>query len=157
MSMELSYELTGPGWATCTLRVGEQVATVTASYLSDALADLASATAAALRGHPRPSASFAEEPGEYRWLLEPRPGGRGRIRILEFPWLWSGRSDEEGAVLLDGECRLRTFAGAVVSELQRLARIHGPEGYRDQRIEHDFPAERLAELQELLEGPSGDV
>ena len=154
MAVEFSYELIGTGWAKCTLRVGEQVATVTASCLSDGLADLASATAAALRGHPRPSASFADEPGEYRWILEPTADGQVRIRILEFPELWRQRPDEEGVVLLDGECRLQTFAGAIVSELKRLERKHGHEGYHNE-WEHDFPAERLAELQGLLKRPSG--
>ena len=43
MGVEFSYELTGAGWAECTLRIGEQCVTVTASYLSDALGDLAAA------------------------------------------------------------------------------------------------------------------
>jgi len=59
-------------------------------------------------------------------------------------------------VLMDGECRLRTFAGALVSELQRLERTYGAVGYREQWGRHDFPSERLAELQGLLkEGSRG--
>jgi hypothetical protein len=71
MSLAFSYQLQGHGWAECRLEIDDQHATLTASYLSDALGDLASATTAALRGHPRPTASFAEEPGEYRWIFEP--------------------------------------------------------------------------------------
>jgi len=154
MSVTFSYELTGIGWATCTIRVGEQAKTVTASYLSDALADLASAAAAALRGHPRPCASFIDEPGEYRWILGPRSGGRVRIQILEFGQFWRRRPDEEGVVLFDGECRLRTFAGAIVSELQRLKKEHGIEGYRQKWVKYEFPEARLEELEELLKAPS---
>jgi hypothetical protein len=157
MGVTFSYELTGSGWADCTVRIGDQVAKVSASYLSDALADLASATAAALRGHPAPSASFAEEPGEYRWILEPRAEGRVRVRVLEFPELWGGKPDNEGVVLLDAECRLRTFAGAIVSELQRLEAKHGQAGYRRLWVQYDFPTERLAELQGLLKGPDEGV
>ena len=58
MGVQLSYELVGAGWAKCTIRVDDATATVTASYLSDALDDLASAVSAALRGHPHATASF---------------------------------------------------------------------------------------------------
>lgn len=150
MSVTFAYRLQGHGWAECTLHIEDQRATVTASYLSDALGDLASATTAALRGHPRPTASFAEEPGEYRWILEPLADGRLRVRVLEFSSLPSDRPDEEGSVLLDTVCRLRTFAGAVLSEIQRLEREHGVAGYREQWGRHDFRANRLAELQKLL-------
>ena len=157
MSVQFSYELTGSGWSECTLRIDGHVASVTASYLSDALADLASATAAALRGHPRAVASFAEEPGEYRWILEPRPAGRVRIRVLEFPEFWGHEPDEKGSVLLDAECRLRTFAGAVVSELQRLLAQFGREGYKDRWIEHDFPFDQMVAIQELLRNTPSDI
>jgi hypothetical protein len=156
MSVTFSYELTGRGWAECSVRIGEKVTKVSASYLSDALADLASATAAALRGHPAACASFAEEPGEYRWILEPRVGGQVRVRVLEFPEFGGRQPDDEGIVLLDGECRLRTFAGAIVSELQRLEAKHGQEGYRRVWGKHEFPAERLVELQALLKGAGGE-
>jgi hypothetical protein len=155
MGVTFSYELTGRGWAECTVSIDGNSATVSASFLSDALEDLASATAAALRGHPSPSASFTEEPGEYRWILEPRANGQVRVRVLKFPELWSGKPDGEGAVLLDGECRLRTFAGAIVSELQRLKTKHGYEGYRRLWVNHDFPEGRLVELQALLKGSGG--
>jgi hypothetical protein len=151
MGVDISYNLTGTGWAECTLRVDDASVTVTASYLSDALGDLASAATAFLRGHPRPTASFTEEPGEYRWILEPLSGGRVRIRILEFTQMWGRRPDEDGKQIFQAECRLRTFAGALVSELQRVEQVYGTAGYRETWVQHDFPADRLAELQELLE------
>jgi len=46
MSVQISYELAGTGWAECVIRINDATATVTASYLSDALDDLASAVAA---------------------------------------------------------------------------------------------------------------
>ena len=49
MGVQISYDIVGSGWAKCTIRVDEACATVTASYLSDALDDLASALAASLR------------------------------------------------------------------------------------------------------------
>ena len=112
--------------------------------------DLASAVAASLRGHPHATASFTEEPGEYRWIFEPLSEGRVSVRILEFKEMWGGRPDEDGTVIFHAQCRLRTLAGAVLSELQRLERAYGFAGYREKWVEHDFPVLRLAELQELL-------
>jgi hypothetical protein len=128
--------------------------TVTASYLSDSLDDLASAIAASLRGHPHATASFEEELGEFRWIFEPLPEGKVRIRILEFPELWGDRPDEEGKQIFQAECRLRTLAGAMVSALQRLEEKYGVAGYRAKWINHDFPMGRLIELQELLDRPA---
>ena len=66
-----------------------------------------------------------------------------------FSSLRGGRPDEEGTVIFHAQCRLRTLAGALLSELQRLERTYGLVGYREQ-WEHDFPVLRLAELRELL-------
>jgi hypothetical protein len=57
MGFDLSYNLVGTGWAKCAVHVDGSPVTVTASYLSHALDDLASAVAAALRGHGRRAAS----------------------------------------------------------------------------------------------------
>src|SRR5262245_5924463 len=130
MSVEISYQLVGLGWSECTVQVDDAKVTVTASYLSDALADLVSAVSAALRGHPRPTASVEEEPGEFRWIFEPTPDGKVLIRILEFKELWAQRPDEEGKEIFSARCGLRTFAGALLSELQRIERDEGLDGYR---------------------------
>jgi hypothetical protein len=150
MGVQISYELVGTGWAKCTIRVEGACATVTASYLSDALDDLASAVCATLRGHPHATATFTEEPGEYRWVFEPQPEGNVSIRILEFPEMWSGRPDEDGEVIFHARCRLRTLAGALLSELQRLERTYGLIGYQEKWVQFEFPLARLAELRELL-------
>jgi len=153
MSVEISYQLVGTGWSECTVRVNGAHATVSASYLSNALEDLVTAVTAALRGHPRPTASFAEEPGEYRWVFEPTPDGQVRVRILEFQELWGDRPDQEGKEIFSAQCRLRTFAGALLSELQRLEQTHGLKGYQERWVEHEFPKERMAELEGLLKTP----
>jgi hypothetical protein len=156
MGVQISYDLVGTGWAECTIRVDDASARVTASYLSDALDDLASAVLAALRGHPHATASFTEEPGEFRWVFEPLPGANVSVRILEFKEMWGGRPDEEGEVIFHSQCRLRTLAGAVLSELQRLESTYGLVGYRERWVQHDFPVGRLAEFRALLkDSPSG--
>jgi len=151
MGVQISYDLVGAGWAKCTIRVDDASATVTASYLSAALDDLASAVSATLRGHPHASASFTEEPGEYRWVFEPLPEGQVSVRILEFKEMWGGRPDDEGEVIFSARCRLRTLAGALVSELQRLERAYGHAGYREKWVEYDFPVARLDGLPQLLQ------
>jgi hypothetical protein len=153
MGVQISYDLLGAGWAKCTIRVDDACATVTASYLSDALDDLASAVLAALRGHPGATASFTEEPGEYRWVFEPLPEGKVAIRIIEFTEMWGGRPDDEGKLIFHAQCQLCALAGAMLSELQRLEHTYGVGGYREKWIQHDFPVGRLTELRELLKKP----
>jgi hypothetical protein len=70
MSVAITYELTGHGWSECMIRVDERTVTVTASYLSDALGSLSDAVLAVLLGSRTAKASFDEEPGEYRWVLD---------------------------------------------------------------------------------------
>lgn len=150
MSVSFAYHLAGTGWAECTIAIDEQHTTITASYLSDAFADLLGAVIRMVEGQPEATASFAEEPGEYRWRFFRKEPDRLLIRILEFPQLWGDRPDEEGKPLLTAECRLRTFAGAVVSESQRLLEKHGKEGYLELWAQHQFPLERHERLQQLL-------
>jgi hypothetical protein len=148
--MKFRYELSGSGWAECTVELGGQRATVVASYLSDALDSLAGAVVALLRGDPAAAASFQREPGEFRWEFRRVGPERVRVRVVEVdddqP---PGRVPVE-TTLIDGECRLRTFAGGVLSELQRLLAEHGEAGYRHAWKLHEFPSRRVSQLQTLL-------
>lgn len=150
MGISLRYDLVGAGWSRCVIQVDDQKVEVTASYLSDALDGLAMLAVAILQGHPSPRCSFAEEPGEYRWIADRISADRIRLRILEFAALWGNEPDERGKVLLDAECRIRTFAGAVLSELQRLKREVGPAEYARQWVNYAFPSERIDQLRTLL-------
>jgi hypothetical protein len=150
MSASLTYELTGHGWSECTVRADERAVTVTASYLSDALGSLSDAVLAVLLGSRTAKASFDEEPGEYRWVFDRVSEDRIRVRILSFDELWAHRPDEEGKVLLDTECRLWTFAGALLSELQRLLAKYGESGYRERWGEHPFPLTQMKRIEEAL-------
>jgi hypothetical protein len=69
LSVEFRYDLVGVGWSECTLIIDDTHVTVTASYLSDALRDLVAAVSRVTAGLPDATASFDEEPGEYRWRL----------------------------------------------------------------------------------------
>jgi hypothetical protein len=85
-----------------------------------------------LRGAASERCSFDEEPGEYRWIID-CTDGHVRIRTLEFQELWGNRPDHEGEILLDGQCDLTSFVGAVRDALQRVVGEHGVEGYKRRR------------------------
>lgn len=150
MSFEFRYQLTGSGWSECTLVVDSATITLTASYLSDALRSLLGAVCRVLSGMPDATASFDEEPGEYRWRFYRIDNGRVRIVVLEFDDLWTSKPDSEGTPIFDVECRLRSFAGAIYDGCKKLLEKCGREGYKEKWVEHDFPDAEFEELGRLL-------
>lgn len=62
----LDYRLTGVGLARCDVRFGAAATTVTASYLRDALGDLARNTLRTGEGEAQTRFGFDEMPGEFR-------------------------------------------------------------------------------------------
>jgi hypothetical protein len=150
MSVSVVYNLFGVGWAECFLTIGNSNIRLTASYLSHALADLLQAVVDLLHGHRETVASFADEPGEYRWRLQRVDENTVSIRIIELDDLWQNKPDEEGSVIFEAQCRMRTFAGAVLSASQRVLAEYGLEGYRERWANDDFPLELHNELKQLL-------
>jgi hypothetical protein len=136
------------------LSIDEVTVTLPASYLSDALDDLIRATTAAVSGPVEQVATFTDEPGECRLKLQPI-GERLRVRILAFEANWSRAPDSAGELMLDAECRLRTFAGAVLSAAQAVLARHGSQGYRQLWGKHDFPTEPMAHLMAALNSSPG--
>ena len=67
MAVTLEYRLTGRGWSECIVEIDDKSATLTASYLSDVLADLLDAVVSIVQGNDEVTVSFMEEPGEYQW------------------------------------------------------------------------------------------
>jgi hypothetical protein len=121
-----------------------------ASHISDALGDMLAAAAAIMRGDEESSFSFQEEPQEVRWRLRRIGSERLRVRILRLPDIVRILPDERGEVLLDAECRLRTFAGHVLSVAQRIFAEHGMEGYRKQWSTYEFPLAQMNALEAAL-------
>ncbi|WP_310482194.1 hypothetical protein [Chamaesiphon sp. VAR_48_metabat_403] len=139
MAIVIEYNLTGSGWAECIVEINDRQARITASYLSDALADLLYAVECVVRGIEDTTASFIEEPGEYRWQFQRVLPDRLSVKIIEFSDAWQHRPpDEEGELILDVESRLRSFAGAVLSASQQVLATHGCDGYRERWVRHDF-------------------
>src|SRR5689334_2478187 len=113
--IRFEYRLTGRGWSAATISDRETTAELTASYLSDALGDLARATVGLLRGAAAVRVSWDEEPGEYRWLLA-RTDEMLTLRILWFDGLRAERPDSEGRTVFETTCRHVDFAGQVTSQ-----------------------------------------
>jgi len=156
MSVSVEYELSGCGWAACTLEIDGHRIELSASYLSHALDDLLHAATSLVRGVEETSATFVEEPGEIRWLFRRVGGDRLAVRIARFTTWLAPKPDAAGQVVFDDECRLPSFAGAVLAAGQRLLREHGMEGYRAAWRNHDFPLDRLRQLQAALQGEVRD-
>lgn len=148
--MNLRYDIVGTGWAERHIEFGGQQATVSASYVSDALDDLCAALIAVLRGDKEAEASFVEKPGEFRWQLERRGSANLRIVITEYAEMPSANRRASVAVLLDAEAPLLTFASAVLSELQRLEADDGGRSYAEKWHLYPFPATRIPQLKALL-------
>jgi len=153
MAISVAYRLFGSGWSECTIFIGDSHATVTASYLDDALGDFLRALSTILGGASESRASFVEEPGEYRWIFTRVAPDQLRVQILWFDELWNDMPDDRGKPVFDATCRLRTFAGAVLAASQRVLEEFGIDGYRDKWIKHEFPLAEQAELERLLDQP----
>jgi len=148
--MRIDYRMLGAGWAECEIEIQGKTATVPASYLSNALDDLIAAATSVARGAAEATARWEEEPGMIRWHLTRVGEVRLRVRILHVEEEFYGLPDEPGEVLLDAECRLRTFAGAVLSAAQRVLEKHGIKGYQNEWGMHGFPMERMRALEAAL-------
>ena len=148
--VEIHYELTGTGWAECRVAIGDERGELTASYLSDALGELASAVEDVLRWPGVDSrAVFVDEPGEYRWRFVAAGEDRVLVKIIEFPD-WGGKEDGGGKVIFEAECGRHDLGRSMAAELRRLLGTVGVRGYREKWVNHDFPTARLAAIEDLL-------
>ena len=147
--VRFEYRLTGRGWSAATISARGQTAHLSASFLSDALGDLARAVIALLRGAERASLDWQEEPGDYRWLLT-REAERLVIRVLWFDDTFSRASDDRGRLVFETECRLMDFAGQLKSQLQYLLEHVGSTGYKQQWVQQEFPLAEYETLRQLL-------
>ena len=148
--MKVDYRLAGSGWADCDVEIAGQHAVLRASYLNDAVGDMLAAVAVVARGAEESTFSFHEEPQEVRWRLHRVGPERLRVRIIRLEDAFHHLPDEAGEVLLDAECRTRTFAGEVLSAAQRILEEHGLAGYRTEWGMYDFPKERMRALEAAL-------
>ena len=144
-----TYRLTGAGWSEARLTIGAASTPLSASYLDDALGDLVAAAVLLSGAESTIRVSWAEEPGEFRWVLD-RSGDQLAVRILWFDALWGTDPDEKGEVLLEGRCSLVAFQRAVAAGARAVLDEWGEVGYRAKWIDHDFPTATLVELESAL-------
>lgn len=143
------YRLTGFRWSEAAIQIGRSGASLSASYLDDALGDLVRAAVDIAQGATSARISWAEEPGEYRWVLT-RNDDQLDVRVLWFDELWGSDPDERGKEGLAATCTVRAFLLAVAAGAERVRDDVGTESYRAQWIENDFPSRELNHLRELL-------
>jgi hypothetical protein len=137
--LTIEYRLTGTGWSECVLRADGETVTISASYVGDALGDLARAALALVEGKSKSRCSFHEEPGEFRWLFS-RHREHVILRVLRFGERWSGGPDERGNKIFRTEMTVRELAVAVSTMLDAVLREYGAAGYAAKWARHDFPS-----------------
>lgn len=125
--------------------MGFSAASLSASYLGDALGDLVRAAVALPGARSTLRVTWQEEPGEFRWILEPR-GSQVLVRVVWFDD-WGARDESAGAVRLEASCEVSEFQRAVAMAARSLLAEWGADGYREQWVEHDFPLEHLTRLE----------
>jgi hypothetical protein len=156
MGVRFNYRLEGSGSAACNLSIDDQSALLTLSYVSDGLGDLVRAVVDVLDSASESEAWLAEKPGEHRWLFsKPRPR-RLRVRIF---WYHDYQKQPDhpppDRIELDAECRLRSFAGAILAGALQIHRQHGERDYLELWRDYPFPTELVARLKSLLDAGAG--
>lgn len=149
--MDLDYELWGAGWAMATIRSGAHEIKAVASYLHDSLLELAGAAIRLSNGAPEANVVFMDEPGEHHLVLQRR---EGRQLAFEVRWYddwasWGIHPPDRYTVALKGMTTVRRFRHQVLNVLWRLDQTLGPERYKEQWIEADFPSEEYAKLKAM--------
>ena len=147
--MEFNYRLTGSGWAEASVANGSVVATITASYLEDALGELLEAIGLLLEGANQARCSWEEEPGEYRWVFD-RSGSEVRLRVIAFEDNYSREPDDSGTVVFETSAPLRVVASAIADGAQRVLDEYGEAEYLRRWVDHPFPVEYLELVQARL-------
>lgn len=144
-----TYNLVGKGWSEAEIKDGESRATLTASYLSDALGDLVRAILGLLGTADKTTCSWAEEPGEYRWIFK-KQGDSLFIKIVWFDVLWTNKPDEEGTSVFSSSCKLRRFSVQLKNQLEKLLDQYGLDDYRQKWGNYDFPLSEYEKLSEII-------
>lgn len=148
--MEFTYNLVGLGWAEAELVDDAASATITASYLTDALADLLETVAGLLTGAWEGRCSWEEEPGEYRWTFQ-QIGGRVDLRVLWFDDVYDEQPDERGRIVFATQQPLHVLASAIADGAARVLAEYGQDGYRERWHLYPFPTGLLTGVQDLLD------
>jgi len=142
----IELEFGGHGWIKVVLRHGAQQYQMFASYIWDFPGEMIEAANLLLQGAAEARVALAEEPGEWRWMVE-RSEDRLSLRVLYFhDW---GLSDEVGEQVFATQMSRRAFARAVKRAIDDLVHPNGREVY-EAEWGRKFPAGAYERLREHL-------
>ncbi|MFF4341768.1 hypothetical protein ACFY00_17760 [Kitasatospora sp. NPDC001540] len=148
--MHFDWELSGTGWATCSIWDGSTKHRGSVSYCTNALADLLEGVAGLYGLHGTQRFSFDLEPAEERWILR-RRSSDVHIAIRRFPDISASfdAPDGKGALVWTSTRPRTLLAHAVLMAVEKVLRIHGEDGYLRKWRLHAFPATELETLRRL--------
>jgi len=118
MPATVEFRPTGQGWADCTLGLGERTFTLTGiSDITDVFSDLTRLGLAVATGAYRATASFDQEPVEWRVvatsLMDAAGNGPVSIAVYDFAFV-SDAPLSDGHLPFVGDCEARDFARAIL-------------------------------------------
>ncbi|HEY3934282.1 MAG TPA: hypothetical protein VGL65_06640 [Gemmatimonadales bacterium] len=151
MALSLRFALTSPGHAIVALEADDLRVAMQATDQTDALGDLARATATLLEGADRASVVLEDAPGVHEWTFE-RRGSAVHIRIHS----WADRSSGSADMVLSQErsvaiaVPLAVLARELVLVLDVLWVGHGPDGWARLSPRHPYPRAERRRLRQLL-------
>ncbi len=119
-AFSVRYTLDGPGWAEAVVSDEHRSVRLTASYVHDSLADLASAALAVLKGAPKITVTFEDEPGELNLVYQALSEAGQTFVEVRLPGDW-GRY----TVVERFEVTRRAFAEATLEALEAVLDEHG--------------------------------
>lgn len=148
--VEFEYLLTGTGWAEGRIRHGAESATITASYLGDALGDLLTLVDLVLDGAKEADCSWEEEPGEYRWIARRNGTGQVTVQVLWFSDSFPPQPEADGSTVFLATADVEDFAAAIATGARQLLAHLDEDEYLKQWVDHPFPIELLKKIENAL-------
>ncbi|MFE5212581.1 hypothetical protein [Streptomyces sp. NPDC056600] len=150
--LRLTWNLSGQGWADCTVSDDQGEAVVMASYITTAPEDLLTAVARLLAGQSECRAQFDAEPTAFRWIFH-RDGTTVRIRLLQLAR--GSDQDNRGTEIWSSRQDVDVVARAVIRCFDQVVWEHGESAYRSTWGEH-FPRTQLEALRTVWREHRGD-
>lgn len=156
--VSIAFRLTGHGWASFTLRIGQASIEVGEfGYCTDALGDLVRAALMIATSGRFAEASFDGEPREWRLLIGTNydvglASGRLPVRVKTFPHAGLRSPEAEGEQIFEVDADLDQFCRAVEKAAQAVWDQHGAHGYNEAwtPIIAAFPLRALQALKAAL-------
>ena len=152
MALKIDYELTGTGWARCTVRPARRNFSFSVSYDSDALKCLVVAAIAMLGDTNRIAFYFEGHSCSWYWNIDQTSPTELTIDISEItPELKINKSGAEETLMMEEivkpviefKCKALSFAQTVHDVAANVKKVHGLKGYKELWAMHDFPSLEL--------------